>query len=67
MHGKLPTLKISYIQVHRGWAFWNRAFSDDRHLWQKIHESVVMDICQVLDQEMEALGIESVQKVSASL
>ncbi|RAL68431.1 hypothetical protein DID88_007160 [Monilinia fructigena] len=32
------------------------------HLWQKIHESVVMDICQVLDQELEQLGIETVQK-----
>ena len=30
MHGKLPTLKISLIQIFRA------------HLWQKIHESVVM-------------------------
>ena len=29
MHGKLPTLKISLIQIFRA------------HLWQKIHESVV--------------------------
>lgn len=50
MHGKLPTLKISLIQIFRA------------HLWQKIHESVVMDICQVLDQELDALEIESVQK-----
>jgi pre-mRNA-processing factor 8 len=50
MHGKLPTLKISYIQLFRA------------HLWQKIHESVVMDLCQVLDQELEALQIETVQK-----
>ncbi|CAO1613068.1 unnamed protein product [Sympodiomycopsis kandeliae] len=50
MHGKLPTLKISYIQLFRA------------HLWQKIHESVVMDLCQVFDQELEALQIETVQK-----
>lgn len=36
MHGKIPTLKISLIQIFRA------------HLWQKIHESVVMDLCQVL-------------------
>jgi len=35
MHGKIPTLKISLIQIFRA------------HLWQKIHESVVMDLCQV--------------------
>jgi pre-mRNA-processing factor 8 len=50
LHGKIPTLKISLIQIFRA------------HLWQKIHESVVMDLCQVFDQEMEALGIETVQK-----
>jgi pre-mRNA-processing factor 8 len=30
MHGKIPTLKISLIQIFRA------------HLWQKIHESIVM-------------------------
>jgi pre-mRNA-processing factor 8 len=50
LHGKIPTLKISLIQIFRA------------HLWQKIHESVVMDLAQVFDQEMEALGIETVQK-----
>lgn len=50
LHGKIPTLKISLIQIFRA------------HLWQKIHESVVMDVCQVFDQELEALGIETVQK-----
>ena len=50
MHGKIPTLKISLIQIFRA------------HLWQKIHESVVMDMCQVFDQELEALQIETVQK-----
>ncbi|CAI9103862.1 OLC1v1002436C1 [Oldenlandia corymbosa var. corymbosa] len=50
MHGKIPTLKISLIQIFRA------------HLWQKIHESVVMDLCQALDQEIDALEIESVQK-----
>ena len=50
MHGKIPTLKISLIQIFRA------------HLWQKIHESIVMDLVQVLDQELDALEIESVQK-----
>ncbi|PWN47328.1 PRP8 pre-mRNA processing factor 8-like protein [Violaceomyces palustris] len=50
MHGKIPVLKISLIQLFRA------------HLWQKIHESVVMDLCQVFDQELEALQIETVQK-----
>lgn len=50
MHGKIPTLKISLIQIFRA------------HLWQKIHESIVMDLCQVLDQEMESLEMEIVQK-----
>lgn len=50
LHGKIPTLKISLIQIFRA------------HLWQKIHESVVMDLCQVFDQELDQLGIEAVQK-----
>merc|ERR1719223_264532 len=31
-------------------------------LWQKIHESIVMDLCQVFDLELDALEIEMVQK-----
>ena len=50
MHGKLPTLKISLIQIFRA------------HLWQKIHESLTMDIAQVLDQELDSLEIETVKK-----
>lgn len=50
MHGKIPTLKISYIQIFRA------------HLWQKIHESVVMDLCVVFDMELDSLEIETVQK-----
>lgn len=50
MHGKIPTLKISLIQIFRA------------HLWQKIHESVVMDLLQVFDQEVNALEIETVQR-----
>ncbi|TGO85895.1 hypothetical protein BPOR_0354g00060 [Botrytis porri] len=50
LHDKIPTLKISLIQIFRA------------HLWQKIHESVVMDLAQVFDQELEQLGIETVQK-----
>ncbi|KAH3674624.1 hypothetical protein WICMUC_003170 [Wickerhamomyces mucosus] len=52
LHGKIPTLKISLIQIFRA------------HLWQKIHESVVVDLCQVLDGEMDTLQVESVQKES---
>lgn len=50
MHGKIPTLKISLIQIFRA------------HLWQKVHESIVMDLCQVFDRELDALEIETVQK-----
>ena len=50
MHGKIPTLKISLVQIFRA------------HLWQKIHESIVMDLCQILDMELDALEIETVQK-----
>lgn len=50
MHGKIPTLKISLIQIFRA------------HLWQKIHESIVMDLCQVFDQELDLLQVENVQK-----
>ena len=50
MHGKIPTLKISLIQIFRA------------HLWQKIHESITMDLCHVFDQELDALEIETVQK-----
>ncbi|CEP25031.1 PRP8 [Cyberlindnera jadinii] len=52
LHGKIPTLKISLIQIFRA------------HLWQKIHEHIVFDLCQVLDGEMDVLQIESVQKES---
>ncbi|PHJ21003.1 pre-mrna-processing-splicing factor 8 [Cystoisospora suis] len=50
MHGKIPTLKISLIQIMRA------------HLWQKVHESIVMDLCQVFDLELDSLEIEMVQK-----
>ncbi|OVF08136.1 putative U4/U6-U5 snRNP complex subunit [Clavispora lusitaniae] len=50
LHGKIPTLKISLIQIFRA------------HLWQKIHESLVQDICQVLDKELEVLHIDTVEK-----
>ena len=48
MQGKILTLKISLVQVFRA------------HLWQKIHESIVVDLCQVFDQELDALEIETV-------
>ncbi|RLV89289.1 Pre-mRNA-splicing factor 8 [Spathaspora sp. JA1] len=50
LHGKIPTLKISLIQIFRA------------HLWQKIHESIVSDLCQVLDKELEVLQIDNVEK-----
>lgn len=50
LHGKIPTLKISLIQIFRA------------HLWQKIHESLVQDLCQVLDKELEVLHIDTVEK-----
>lgn len=50
LHGKIPTLKISLIQIFRA------------HLWQKIHESIVFDLCQILDGELDVLQIEKVTK-----
>lgn len=50
LHGKIPTLKISLIQIFRA------------HLWQKIHESIVQDLCQVFDREMDILQIDQVEK-----
>ena len=50
MHGKIPTLKISLVQMFRA------------HLWQKIHESLVFDLIQIFDQETNSLQIETVQK-----
>ena len=32
------------------------------NLWQKVHESVVMDLCQALDWELDALEFETLQK-----
>lgn len=51
LHGKIPTLKISYIQIFRA------------HLWQKIHESLVVDICQVLDREQSLLALDGIEKL----
>lgn len=52
LHGKIPTLKISFIQIFRA------------HLWQKIHESVVVDLCQVFDDALDDLQLDSVEKMS---
>lgn len=49
-HGKIPTMKISLVQIFRA------------HLWQSIHESLVLDLCQVLDQQLDSLDIQVVQK-----
>lgn len=51
LHGKIPTLKISLIQIFRA------------HLWQKIHESLVVDLCQVFDENLDELQAESVEKL----
>ena len=53
--GKIPTLKISLIQIFRA------------HLWQKVHESIVMDLCQVFDMELDTLEIEMVQQGTAKV
>ena len=50
MHGKIPTLKVSMIQLFRA------------HMWQKIHESVVMDLVQVLDNRQNELQIDTITK-----
>ncbi|XP_075591060.1 uncharacterized protein LOC142597946 [Dermatophagoides farinae] len=52
MHGKIPILKICLVQIFRA------------HLWQKIHESLVMDLCQLLDLETLNLKLSSVKKMS---
>ena len=52
MHGKIPTLKISLIQIFRA------------HLWQKIHESVVIDLTQVFDQILDKLSINSIERIT---
>lgn len=51
LHGKIPTLKISLIQIFRA------------HLWQKIHESLVVDMCQVFDNHLDELQIDGVEKL----
>nr|UXY87508.1 splicing factor Prp8 [Cryptomonas sp.] len=50
MHGKIPSLKISLVQIFRS------------HLWQKIHESLIIDISSNLDKFMDYLQIQTVQK-----
>ena len=50
LYAKLPLIKISLVQILRA------------HLWQKIHESIVMDMCQIFDLEMDSLDVEKVQK-----
>lgn len=52
LHGKLPTLKVALVHVFRG------------HLWQKIHEALVMDVCQALDREAALLGVSAVERLA---
>ena len=50
MHGKIPTLKISLIQIFRA------------HLWQKVHESLVMvcdDVLLGFEHEVELFCLVS--------
>ena len=50
MHAKLPLVKASLVQIFQN------------HLWQKIHEGIVVDICKVLETRLSKLGIQSLQK-----
>jgi len=50
MHGKIPTLKISLIQIFRA------------HLWQKIHQSIVLNLCKFLEKNLIKLEISSIRK-----
>lgn len=50
MHGKIPTLKISLIQIFRA------------HLWQKIHQSITLNLCKLLEQNIDKLTIASIQQ-----
>ena len=55
MHGKIPTLKISLIQIFRA------------HLWQKVHESVVMDLCQVILKSTVRGSNNAIQRIDRHL
>ncbi|KMV66279.1 U5 snRNP spliceosome subunit [Encephalitozoon cuniculi EcunIII-L] len=46
MHGKLPTLKISFIQIFRN------------QLWRRIHESVVGGLCDVFRKYCDVKRLE---------
>jgi hypothetical protein len=50
LHGKIPTLKVSLIQLFRA------------HMWQKIHENVVMDSIQFSDTNKPDLQLDTVTK-----
>ena len=50
MHGKIPSLKVSLIQLFRG------------HMWQKIHEQIVYDLTQLFDNNLAELKIQNAQK-----
>lgn len=55
MHGKLPTLKISFVQIFRN------------HLWKRIHEGVVSDLCEAFGRHCEARRLEVHRKKSYRL
>ncbi|KAH0793339.1 pre-mRNA-processing-splicing factor 8A [Histomonas meleagridis] len=50
MHGKIPTMKVSLIQLFRA------------HMWQKTHESIVMDLVQMFDNRQNELQIDTIKK-----
>ncbi|CAN6636566.1 pre-mRNA-splicing factor 8 [Trichomonascus vanleenenianus] len=52
LHGKIPTLKISLIQIFRS------------HLWQKIHEGTINDVISAIQSDMETLQIENIEKLA---
>ena len=54
LHAKLPLLKMSLAQVFQN------------HLWPKIHEGLVVDICRSLQSSTDKLGLEEVEQSIAS-
>ena len=54
LHAKLPLLKMSFAQIFQN------------HLWLKIHEGIVVDLCKSLDANMKQLQLEEVEQCIAS-
>ncbi|KAL0237114.1 hypothetical protein PCE1_000511 [Barthelona sp. PCE] len=52
LHGKIAGLRVAVVELFAG------------HLWQRVHESLVMDLTQYLNNKLEALDIEKVVQQS---